>query len=639
MSSDFVDILDECLDRLKAGDSVEVCLTRYPAYADELEPLLETAHFVEALRATEPPRPEALVRGRNLFLGEAARLRVPEAAVLDGRVQSTPPSQPSLVERVQDFFAVGWMVPAWARAAVVVVAVLLVFGAISGVAVQASETSLPGDSLYTLKQLTRQLQLLATFDDEEREERTKQFQAAEREEVQQATARGRVFREDITGVITDWRGDTLVLEGNLLVTITPSTEVQGQPESGRFALLQVRSEGGRLVAEYVRVSGGGTQAVAALVETPTATATVSATHTPSKAPTNTNTPSKVPTRTPTATTKATNTREPTKTYTPKPTFTSTVPPTVTPEVGVELGVYELTGRIDAIRDGSWVVAGQEILITSTTIISGEPKVGRRAHVRANRTLDGKFVAVEISVEKVDTPEPPEEVQLSGVVEKREGDNIWIIAGKKVRVDDNTEIVDGELKIGAFVDVDGVMESSSTILARRITIAAVCADPVPLEGRIVSVGDDAWVIEVETFVDGEIVLVRYTILIDGDTSIQNSPVVGADVQVDTCRTGDDEYRARFIYVVPTPEPPTATPSFTVSPTPVESLTPEPPTVTLTPEPSPITTTPMPSPTDTPEPSLTPTAAPIPPSPTPTPESVPGAATKPAALATVTPQPGA
>lgn len=632
MSSDFVDILDECLDRLRAGDSIEACLTRYPGYADELEPLLETVHFAQALRATEPPRPEALARERNLFLTEAARLWPQEAALPAAPVRPVQPPQPTLLERIQEFFTVGWPVPAWARAAVVVVAVLLVFGAISGVAVQASETSLPGESLYTLKQLTRQLQLLATLDPVEREEKAKQFQAAERQEVQQATERGRVFREDITGVITDVRGDTLVLEGDLLVTVAPSTLITGELERGHLAILQVRSEGGRLIAENVHV-GAGTQSLAALVNTPTPTVAASATPmpTPTQAPTNTAT--ERPTRTPQPTRRATSTREPTKTYTPKPTFTSTLPPTATPGVGFELGVYELAGPIDAIRSGSWVVNGVEILVTSNTIINGEPAVGRRAHVRANRRSDGKLVAVEISVEKADTPEPPEEVQLSGVVEKREGDDVWIIAGTKVRVDGDTH-VDGDLKIGAFVDVDGVRESSSTIRALKITVVEVCADPVPFQGRIVSFGSNAWVIEIETIVDGETVLVQYRILIDSDTTIENSPVEGADVQVDTCRIGD-EYHARFIYVVPTPTvPPTST--FTPTVPPPVSVTPEPPTntptaVTTTPEPPTSTPTVKPSPTNTP--------VPIPRTPTPTPPTQPGSNGGPPVLVTASPMPGA
>ncbi len=42
MSIDFDQAFDECLDRLNSGESLETCLSFYPEFADELEPLLKT---------------------------------------------------------------------------------------------------------------------------------------------------------------------------------------------------------------------------------------------------------------------------------------------------------------------------------------------------------------------------------------------------------------------------------------------------------------------------------------------------------------------------------------------------------------------------------------------------------------------
>jgi hypothetical protein len=56
-SHDFDTILDECLERVFSGESVDTCLAAYPDEADELRPLLETV--LEARTAADvAPRPE-----------------------------------------------------------------------------------------------------------------------------------------------------------------------------------------------------------------------------------------------------------------------------------------------------------------------------------------------------------------------------------------------------------------------------------------------------------------------------------------------------------------------------------------------------------------------------------------------------
>src|SRR5512136_1192916 len=42
MADEFEKILDECADRINQGESLEKCLTDYPEYAGQLEPLLRT---------------------------------------------------------------------------------------------------------------------------------------------------------------------------------------------------------------------------------------------------------------------------------------------------------------------------------------------------------------------------------------------------------------------------------------------------------------------------------------------------------------------------------------------------------------------------------------------------------------------
>ncbi|RME42739.1 MAG: hypothetical protein D6791_17045 [Chloroflexi bacterium] len=603
MKTDFATVLDECLDRLKAGDSISACLERYPEHAEELEPLLETAQLTAPLRFTEPPRPQALARGRQRFLTEAARLRAQQQA-----------RERPLVDRLRDFFTAGLTRPVWGRAAVAIVVVLLLFGAVSGVVVQAAASSLPGDPLYSVKQVTRQVQLLTALSPQAREQKQKQIQAQEREEVRQATEQGRVFEEDVAGVIIGWNGRVLVLEGNLQILVTDATQLKGRPVLGHIAQVHVRSQNGQLLAQAVETRP---EAVVMIVPTNTATATPMPTATlkPTATPRPTNTPE--PTKRPTKKVVPTNTP------TPKPKETETPFPTATAELGPSVHIFELRGTIDFLSESMWVVAGQEIQISSDTIIKGAPAVGRIAHVRANRYQDGTFVAVEIEVEQVNTP-APQKVFVSGVVESKESETIWYVNGRRIRTDDRTRIVGGELRVGAFVDIEGVRESSTTVFAHKITIVRVCETPALLEGTIVAIDNGAgrWVIEVMTVVDGQPVPVQFTIILESDTEIQNMPVVGAVAQIEACRTGEHTYVAQRIFVVPTPVPtdtptvtpvPTDTPTATPAPTNTPTATPAPidtPVIPPTSEPPSLKSTPTvgSAPTVTPSPEATETPAP-------------------------------
>jgi hypothetical protein len=54
MSDKFDNILDECVDRIASGDSVEDCLSRYLGLAAELEPELRTILQLRDVSAAVP---------------------------------------------------------------------------------------------------------------------------------------------------------------------------------------------------------------------------------------------------------------------------------------------------------------------------------------------------------------------------------------------------------------------------------------------------------------------------------------------------------------------------------------------------------------------------------------------------------
>ena len=171
-NSEFENILNECLERLISGETVEACLLAYPEHADELEPLLRTMTDAREAAAIAP-RPEFRERASRDF----------QSAVRD--------MEPA---RGQGFFAV---FPRWATAVTAVIIVLL---AATGTA-YASLGSLPDSSLYQVKLATESVrlaftpselgkaELYAEFADERVNEIIRMADEGKIEQVEEATER------------------------------------------------------------------------------------------------------------------------------------------------------------------------------------------------------------------------------------------------------------------------------------------------------------------------------------------------------------------------------------------------------------------------------------------------------------------
>jgi anti-sigma-K factor RskA len=125
-SHEFENILDDCLERLINGETVERCLESYPEQASELEPLLCTAQATRGAAAIQP-RSEFRARARYEF-----------RSALEAQA-SQKPSLFHLRRR--------WAV------ALLVISILLVSG--GGTALAASR-SMPDSPLYSVKLATEE---------------------------------------------------------------------------------------------------------------------------------------------------------------------------------------------------------------------------------------------------------------------------------------------------------------------------------------------------------------------------------------------------------------------------------------------------------------------------------------------------
>lgn len=141
MAERFESILDECLEKLRRGETVEQCLARYPGEAAELAPLLRVAEDSLKASSVVEPRPEFKARARQEMRTQ-----------LRGKEWKPQPKKAS---------SVAWL-PRWAVAVASVILIFLVAG--TGT-VAASTSSMPDDTLYPVKLASEQVRLGLTRGD------------------------------------------------------------------------------------------------------------------------------------------------------------------------------------------------------------------------------------------------------------------------------------------------------------------------------------------------------------------------------------------------------------------------------------------------------------------------------------------
>ncbi len=131
------EILDQCLKDISAKRATLAdCLKKYPQYADELAPLLETALALKAMPDVQPSR----------------------AFKLKTRARLTQLSRPALPRRFT------FLVPRFSLATLATI--ILVALGLTGGMVYAASDSLPDSPLYSIKRGTEEIQVLLATDPE-----------------------------------------------------------------------------------------------------------------------------------------------------------------------------------------------------------------------------------------------------------------------------------------------------------------------------------------------------------------------------------------------------------------------------------------------------------------------------------------
>ena len=142
------EILAQCLDDIKSGRAdIEECLNQYPAYRQELEPLLSLAVHIQPPEVE--PSDEFRENTRMELVKKISALPAPVTKQPSSRLLYQKNKNLNPLRRLK-------MIPA-------IVSIVLALSMAGGGTAYAAQSSLPGDGLYEVKLASEQVGLAFTF--------------------------------------------------------------------------------------------------------------------------------------------------------------------------------------------------------------------------------------------------------------------------------------------------------------------------------------------------------------------------------------------------------------------------------------------------------------------------------------------
>ncbi len=198
------DVLETCLREIENGAEIETVLLRYPEYADELYPLLETSFLAKEMSAPGPSV-DVMRRNRAKVLQRAAEIR-----------------------ETNDKSAVrfGWFA-SLRRLAFTLATLVFAFVSSASLAGAAS-TLLPGDNLYPAKRSWENLQEAFALNPELRNALKVKHQNERIGELRELFANGRSADVSFNGLVAR-QSETEWLVAGVRVVTTSQTDLPPQP--------------------------------------------------------------------------------------------------------------------------------------------------------------------------------------------------------------------------------------------------------------------------------------------------------------------------------------------------------------------------------------------------------------------------
>jgi hypothetical protein len=171
------DILVQCIEDIKAGrSSIEDCLDRYPSLREQLEPLLRIASAIPGPPDVKPS-PYFKIKARVWLMEQIHGGRTATRWLWSRyNIQARP------ITYIKRFST---------SMASVILAVVLAVSALGAGTAYASQSSLPGDTLYPVKLATEQAGMILVQDDVARAERALSFANKRATEMEALAEKGR----------------------------------------------------------------------------------------------------------------------------------------------------------------------------------------------------------------------------------------------------------------------------------------------------------------------------------------------------------------------------------------------------------------------------------------------------------------
>jgi len=225
MKKQLMNALENCLQALQNGETLDSALSRYPHLAADLRPLLLTAHAARTGNLSAVPQ-NAQTRVRARVLSTAGRLR-------GARAPRTVP-------------------PALRTAFATLVVVLFVFLGGGGL-VSAASSALPGEPLYVVKRSVESLQLSLVSDPQKKAVIEQELYDLRIEETDILLEEQRVEEVEFGGLVEAQTGNGWVVSG-IPVIVTAQTELEGTVTLGVHVDVRGQTQAdGSVLAERVRV--------------------------------------------------------------------------------------------------------------------------------------------------------------------------------------------------------------------------------------------------------------------------------------------------------------------------------------------------------------------------------------------------
>ncbi len=126
--------------------------------------------------------------------------------------------------------------------------------------------------------------------------------------------------------------------------------------------------------------------------------------------------------------------------------------------------YTFIGQVESIGDTTWTVSGSVVQITELTVIDDGLMVGDTVKVTGDMAQDGMLFWAD----RINRSEGAgSNFRFAGILTSM-GEDVWVISGIKVTVDENTRL-DGDFELGNPVVAEGVIQENGTWLAGSIDL--------------------------------------------------------------------------------------------------------------------------------------------------------------------------